>query len=96
VTGQLVRLAGGKWSGWACVSAGKIAGHALDLLRRYVEKMRSDGSVAPGEHEPGTLDALLDGVCVSRGVLLDGAVDDLGLGGIRLGNGCAPWLLRSP
>jgi hypothetical protein len=59
-----------------------LAGDALDVVGGDVEKVRGDGSVAAGEHEAGTLDALVDGVGVSRGVFFDGAVDDLGLGGV--------------
>lgn len=80
--GRRVRLAGGKWSGWACVSAGMPAGDALDVFGWDVEKVCGDGSVAAGEQQAGTLDALVDGVGVSRGVFFDGAVDDLGLGGV--------------
>jgi hypothetical protein len=50
VTGQRARLAGGKWSGWACVSAGWLAGDALDVVGWDVEKVGGDGSVAAGEH----------------------------------------------
>ena len=75
-------MAGGKWSGWACVSAGMLASDALDVFGCDVEKVGGDGSVAAGEHQAGTLDALVDGVGVPRGVFFDGAVDDLGLGGV--------------
>src|ERR1017187_8322586 len=76
------RLAGGKWSGWACVSAGGFACDALDVFGWDIEKVCGDGGVAAGEHQAGTVDALVDGVGVWRGVLLDGAVDDLGMGGV--------------
>ena len=52
-------MAGGKWSGWACVSAGMLAGDALDVFGCDVEKVGGDGSVAAGEHQAGALDALL-------------------------------------
>src|SRR5215472_5655333 len=81
-TGLPARPAGGKWSGWACASGRGVARHALDVLDGHIEKMRGDGGLAPGEHGPGPLDARLDGVRVPDGVLLYGAVDDLGLGGI--------------
>ena len=81
MTGQLVRLAGGKWSGWACASAGGFARDALDVFRWDIEEVCGDGGVAAGEHQSGAFDALVDGVGVSGGVFLDGAVDDLGLGG---------------
>ena len=67
MTGQRVRLAGGKWSGWACVSAGMLAGDALDVVGWDVEKVCGDGSVAAGDHEAGTLDALVNGVGGLRG-----------------------------
>jgi hypothetical protein len=44
--------------------------------------VRRDSGVTSGEHQPGALDALLDGVGVPGGIFLDGAIDDLGLGGI--------------
>ena len=40
------------------------------------------GGDAAGEHQPGALDALLDGFGVPGGIFLDGAIDDLGLGNI--------------
>ena len=83
MTGQRARLAGGKWSGWACASAGMLAGDALDVVGWDVEKVRGDGSVAAGKHQAGTFDALVDGVGVSCGVFFDGAVDDLGLGDLE-------------
>jgi hypothetical protein len=82
VTGQRVRLAGGKWSGWACVNAGMFAGDALDVFGWDTEKVGGAVSVAAGEDQAGTFDALVDGVGVPRGVFVDGAVDDLGLGGV--------------
>jgi hypothetical protein len=59
-----------------------LAGDALDVVGWDVEKVRGDGGVAAGEHQAGTFDALVDGVGVSCGVFFDGAVDDLGLGGV--------------
>jgi hypothetical protein len=59
-----------------------LAGDAQDVVAGDVEKVCGDGGVAAGEHEAGTFDALVDGVGVARGVFFDGAVDDLGLGGI--------------
>jgi hypothetical protein len=41
-----------------------LVGDALDVFGGDVEKVRGDGSVAAGEHQAGTLDALLDGVGV--------------------------------
>lgn len=43
------------------------AGDALDVFGWDVEKVCGDGSVAAGEHQAGALDALVDGVGVSRG-----------------------------
>ena len=83
-THQRVRLADGRWSGWARVSAGGLAGDALDVFGWDTEKVGGDDGVAAGEHQAGTLDALVDGVGVARGVFCDGAVDDLGLGGVGL------------
>jgi hypothetical protein len=59
-----------------------LAGDALDVFGWDVEKVGGDGSVAAGEDQACALDALVDGVGVSCGVFFDGAVDDLGLGGV--------------
>jgi hypothetical protein len=40
--------------------------------------VRDDGGIASCEHQPGALDAFLNGFCAPGGVLLDSATDDLG------------------
>ena len=56
---------GGGQAGPALALAG-VAGDALDVFGWDVEKVGGDRSVAAGEHQAGTLDALVDGVGARR------------------------------
>ena len=56
--------------------------------------MGSEGGVTAGEHRPGLIDALLDEIGMAHGVLLDGPVHHVGLGGVDQGREVADPLLR--
>ena len=71
---------------WAVLAPGDVGRGAL--AGNY-------GGVTAGEHQPGALDALLDGFGVPSGIFLDGAIDDLGLGGIGERGEVADALLSS-
>lgn len=58
-------------------------GDRLDGLDRNVKEMRGDGRVASTENGSGLVDALFDQVGVTDGVLTDGPVDDISLGGVN-------------
>jgi len=41
----------------SALAAGPLAIHALDVLNGYIEEMRGDGGIPPGESGPSKLDA---------------------------------------
>ena len=66
----------------------------LDVVERPTEQVGSEGGVSGGEDRSGPVDALLDEIGMAHGVLLDGPVHHVGLGGVDQGGGVADPLLR--
>ena len=82
--------AGTALAGW------RLARDAPDIFSGHVQQVRGDGHVAAVEHEPGTLDPVVDQVRVPGGVLRDSPVDDLGLCRVGERGQVADALFRLP
>jgi hypothetical protein len=64
------------------LAAPTSAGYSRNCVGRLAEQVSSDGNVTTGKDFACSVESLGDHVSVSRGVLVDGTIDDLGLGRI--------------